>query len=266
MASKEVIRADAIRAVAIRVLNGIPNSFRETSSGRISSTILKSVAQFLQYEWDYCLRGHQIGELYDNAPNLKKVLAEVESQFDNFQQDDEMGDRAIVLQIWLTKNTCDLAAYLSQCMEGKGTLESVLKHDNNHELVYQIFMYGQDIAHSARMSDITRTAESQATACWCGEMKFKLRLSRTDKRWIWVYDQYVWASFGGQREESVQTEQDILSIQTDGSVASTSLSEATDDELMKELLRRSSRSGSPFSLVRSLVEQLDAALASTLDG
>jgi hypothetical protein len=165
MTSKEVIRADAIRAVAIRVLNGVPNSFRETSSGRISSTVLTSVSQFLEHEWDYRLRGHQIGKLDDNAPNFKKVVAEVKSQFDNFQEDDKMGDRAIILQIWLTKNICDLAACLSQCMEGKGTPESVLKDDNNHRLVYEIFMYGQDIAHSARRLEITRTDESQATAC-----------------------------------------------------------------------------------------------------
>jgi hypothetical protein len=123
-------------------------------------------------------------------------------------------------------------------------------------------MYGQDIAHSARRLEITRTAESQTTACWCGEMKVKLHLSRTDKRWIWVYDQYIWARFRGQREEPVQTEQHILSVQGDGSAASASLSEATDNEFWQELVERSSRSGSSFSLVRSLVEQLDVALAS----
>lgn len=165
MASNEMIRADGIRAVAFGILNGTPNSFQKASPGRISSTGLTSVYQFLEHEWDYCLEGHQIGRLDDNAPNFKKVVAEVKSQFDNFQEGDKMGDRAIILQIWLTKNICDLAACLSQRIEGKGTLESVLKDDNNHRLVYEIFMYGQDIAHSARRLEITRTDESQATAC-----------------------------------------------------------------------------------------------------
>jgi hypothetical protein len=96
-------------------------------------------------------------------------------------------------------------------------------------------------------------------------MKVRPHLSRTNKRWIWVYDQYVWAKFRGQREDPVQTGQDILSGQSDRSAASTSLSEATDAELLRELVDRSCRSGSSFSLVRSLVKQVDASLASTLE-
>ena len=253
-----MISKEDVRAAAIEIFNEIHGPLRQTSPYKIEPDTLDSVWEFLKHEIRTPAGSKEVGALDGSRHDLAKASPEVQSQCKGFETN-EQEHRAIVVQVWLTRNICNLADFFARCLR---TGRSTNTTESDREVIEQIF---------ARAHDLSQGRGAFST--WCHEMEMDIvrhedgylerhgheHLERRPR-----YDKFTWRHFTQASEEYAMAKnaRSVMTVESVGSTESKSLSSYTDAELLEELLARSRLPGSSLS-ARSLSNVVDT-MGSTL--
>jgi hypothetical protein len=229
-----MISKEDVRAAAIEIFESYTKPLREKSSYKIKSETLASVLRFLQHEYNTADWSDEVGTLDGTRHDLAKALPEVRSRFEGFETN-KQETRAIVVQVWLTRNICDLASFLARCARTGYPTNST---EEDREDMKQIFRLGAELS-----------VGRGALRIWCLDMASDL--SHYENGYLGHeprYDKFEWDDFTRASEEYAMAKKarSEMSVESDGDTASEMLSSRTEHSLLQELWTRSSQPDSFF--------------------